>query len=48
MLYSLNIEESPGFTEQWCWVIPSEGDLRESATENIPLIFLMSKGEMVV
>ena len=27
-------EESPGSIEQGCWVTPSEGNLKESATEN--------------
>ena len=27
-------EESPGSIEQWCWITSSEGDLKESATEN--------------
>ena len=27
-------EESPGSIEQWCQITPSEGDLKESATEN--------------
>ena len=39
-------EESPDSREKWCWLIASQGNLRDSATENIPLIFL-SKGEMV-
>ena len=28
-----NREESPGSIEQGCWVIPSGGDFKESATE---------------
>ena len=39
-------EESPDSREEWCWLIASQGNLRDSATENIPLNF-MSKGEMV-
>jgi hypothetical protein len=39
-------EESPGSREKWCWLTASQGNLRDSATENIPLNFL-SKGEMV-
>ena len=39
-------EESPDSREKWCWLIASQGNLRDSATENIPHIFL-SKGEMV-
>ena len=39
-------EESPDSREKWCWLIASQGNLRDSATENIPLNFL-SKGEMV-
>ena len=39
-------EESPDARERWCWLIASQGNLRESATENIPLNIL-SKGEMV-
>ena len=39
-------EESPDSRERWCWLITSQGNLRDSATENIPLNFL-SKGEMV-
>ena len=39
-------EESPDSRERWCWLIASQGNLRESATENIPLNIL-SKGEMV-
>ena len=38
-------EESPDSREEWCWLTASQGNLRDSATENIPLIFL-SKGEM--
>ena len=37
-------EESPDSTELQCRVTPGEGDLRESATENIPPL---GKGEMV-
>lgn len=29
-------EESPGFTGSGCWLTASEGNLRESATENKP------------
>jgi len=29
-------EESPDSTGNKCWIISSEGDLRESATEKIP------------
>tara|TARA_B110001454_G_scaffold78885_1_gene76277 strand:- start:1141 stop:1275 length:135 start_codon:yes stop_codon:yes gene_type:complete len=36
-------EESPGSTRVWCRVIPGEGNLRESAAENIPP---SGKGEM--
>ena len=32
-------EESPGSTEIRCWLMASEGDLRESATESIPPVF---------
>ena len=39
-------EESPDSREEWCWLIASQGNLRDSATENIPLNIL-SKGEMV-
>ena len=39
-------EESPDSREKWCWLTTSQGNLRDSATENIPLNFL-SKGEMV-
>jgi|TARA_A100001037_G_scaffold71481_1_gene64037 hypothetical protein len=39
-------EESPDSREKWCWLTASQGNLRDSATENIPLNFL-SKGEMV-
>ena len=39
-------EESPDCREKWCWLTASQGNLRDSATENIPLNFL-SKGEMV-
>ena len=39
-------EESPDSREEWCWLTTSQGNLRDSATENIPLNF-MSKGEMV-
>ena len=38
-------EESPDSREKWCWLTASQGNLRDSATENIPLI--TSKGEMV-
>ena len=41
-LYFINlsfIEESPGSMETECRVIPGEGDLRESATENKPPIY---------
>ena len=30
-------EESPDSREKWCWLIASQGNLRDSATENIPL-----------
>ena len=30
------MEESPGSSGSKCWITSSEGDLRESATENIP------------
>ena len=39
-------EESPDSREKWCLLTASQGNLRDSATENIPLKFL-SKGEMV-
>ena len=42
----LYIEESPGSTEKQWWVIPTEGDFRESATENNRQIF-SGKGEKV-
>ena len=32
-------EESPDSREKWCWLIASQGNLRDSATENIPLNF---------
>ena len=38
-------EESPGSMKAKCWITSSEGNLRESAAENIPPIF--GKGEMV-
>lgn len=31
-------EESPGTIGQGCWVTPSEGDFKESATERYRLI----------
>ncbi len=34
-------EESPGSTERGCWITSSEGNLRESATENIPPAMLV-------
>ncbi len=39
-------EESPSVLETWCWRNPSEGDFKESATEN-NRPFLMGKGEKV-
>ena len=39
-------EESPDSKEKWRRVIPSQGNLRESATEKIPLNST-SKGEKV-
>ncbi len=36
MIAPLGGEESPGSKGQGCWVTPSEGDLKESATENKP------------
>ena len=42
----LKNEESPDSKEKWCRVIPGQGNLRESATEKIPLN-LKSKGEKV-
>lgn len=39
-------EESPGTTEERCWLTASEGDFRESATESKPPI-LIGKGERV-
>ena len=41
-----NYEESPDSKEKWRRVTPGQGNLRESATEKIPLNFL-SKGEKV-
>ena len=41
----LQTEESPGFTGSGCWITSSEGDLRESATENKPPDKLSGKGE---
>ena len=38
-------EESPGTVGQECWVTPSEGDFKESATEIYRLI--LGKGEKV-
>lgn len=38
-------EESPGTTEERCWLMASEGNFRESATENIPPF--NGKGEKV-
>ena len=40
-----NKEESPGFTETQCQVIPGGGDPRDSATENKPPY--QGKGEKV-
>ena len=42
---NLNKEESPGFTETQCQVIPGGGDPRDSATENKPPY--QGKGEKV-
>jgi len=34
-------EESPGTTEERCWLMASEGNFRESATESKPPILLV-------
>ena len=39
----ITYEESPGSIEQWCWITSSEGNLKESATENNRLN--LGKGE---
>ena len=44
LLYFFKEEESPGSLKEGCWLTASEGNLRESATENIPP---KGKGEMV-
>ncbi len=41
LLECYNIEESPGSTEKQWWVTPTEGDFRESATENNRQIYLV-------
>ncbi len=38
-------EESPDSMEKWCRLTTGQGNLRDSATENIPLF--LSKGEKV-
>ena len=42
---SCNAEESPDSTGKKCWITPSRGNPRDSATENIPP--LRGKGEKV-
>ena len=38
-------EESPGSTGQRCWITSSEGNFKESATENNRLKFFKSLGK---
>lgn len=36
VIAGFKLEESPDSMERRCWITSSEGNLRESATENIP------------
>ena len=43
----MQIEESPGSTEEQCRITSGEGNFRESATESVPPLKYYGKGGKV-